>query len=86
MSWIRVNSWNEINKGDLIIGTNYTLSFKYADNFEEYNNSRKGVVISEKHSSWFDIIILNEDNEEDYAVYDCGSSGDFLIEKYFESI
>jgi hypothetical protein len=87
MSWITVKSFDEVNKGDLIIGTNYTWSLKYADKlgYEQYNNSRKGFVISEKHTSWFDIIIVNENNEEEYAVYDCGSSGEFYIQKYLET-
>jgi hypothetical protein len=88
MSWITVKSWNEVHKGDLIIGTNYTWSLKYFDKFgyDQYNNTRKGIVISENHGSWFDIIIVNENNEEEFAVYDCGSSGEFYIQKYLETI
>jgi hypothetical protein len=87
MSWYIVKSWNEINKGDLIIGTNYTHSAKYLDleGYEEYNRSCKGVVISDNHKSWFDIVILNEDNEEEFVVYDCGSSGEFYIQKFISS-
>ena len=43
------------------------------------------MVISENHGSWFDIIIVNENNEEEFAVYDCGSSGEFYIQKYLET-
>ena len=62
MSWITVKSYDEVNKGDLIIGTNYTWSLKYFDKFgyDQYNNTRKGMVISENHGSWFDIIIVND--------------------------
>ena len=86
MSWITVKSFDEVNKGDLIEGTNYTWSQKYLETlgYEVYNQTRKGRVVTENHKSWFDIIIINENDEEEYAVYDCGSSGEFFIKKYLE--
>ena len=39
MSWITVKSFDEVNKGNLIEGTNYTWSQKYHETlgYEVYN-------------------------------------------------
>lgn len=85
MTWQKINNILEIQKGDLLRGTNNTYSQKYQliEGYEMYNQSRTGRVISENHKSFFDVVILNSDNfEEVKLIYDCGTSGWWEVEKY----
>ena len=83
MSWQKVNDISEIKFGDILRGTNWTYSQKYIgrEDFEEFNNTRMGIVITHTHKNFFDIIIENEFGEKKFVIYDCGSSGEWEVEK-----
>jgi hypothetical protein len=85
MIYKNISNLLEIKKGDFIRGINYTHSQKYIDKpgYEQYNSTREGRVISDNHKNFFDIIIMTSEGEEERAVYDCGISGGWSLEKKY---
>lgn len=83
MSWKLVQNLDEIHKGDIVQGINYTHSQKYfnLEGYEHFNSTREGEVVSENNKNFFDIIIMNKDNLLEKLVYDCGTSGEWYVYK-----
>lgn len=85
MTWINVKNVKELKRGDRVRGTNFTHSQKYFEisGLEEYNRSRIGLIINDDFSYFYEVEIKTEDGLR-MLVYDCGSSGDYFVEKWID--
>lgn len=87
MPWIPVKNPGDISKGEKVKGTNFTYSQKYTllEGYEQYNEIREGIVISDdKPLSFFEIKIKKDDGKIEYLVYNPGSSGEYFVEKWIK--